>query len=46
MARRAASARGRELTSELALPTPKTEGWQFTDLGDLDIDAFAPVEGG
>ena len=43
---RGAPQRGRELTSELALPTPKTEGWQFTDLGELDIDSFAPAEGG
>jgi len=38
--------RGSKLASELPLPTPKTEGWQFTDLGDFDIDAFAPVRGG
>ena len=38
--------RGSKLAGELPLPTPKTEGWQFTDLGELDIDAFAPVEGG
>jgi Fe-S cluster assembly protein SufD len=38
--------RGAELAAELALPTTKTEGWQFTDLGEFDIDAFAPAEGG
>ena len=28
------------------LPTQKTPGWEFTDLSELDLDAYAPAEGG
>ncbi|MEZ5154844.1 MAG: Fe-S cluster assembly protein SufD [Solirubrobacterales bacterium] len=31
---------------ELALPGPKTRGWEFTDLSGLDLAGFAPAEGG
>jgi Fe-S cluster assembly protein SufD len=31
---------GASLASELELPGPKTKGWEFTDLSDLDLDAF------
>ena len=31
---------GASLASELELPTQKTKGWEFTDLSDLDLDAF------
>jgi Fe-S cluster assembly protein SufD len=31
---------GASLASELDLPTPKTKGWEFTDLASLDLDAF------
>jgi Fe-S cluster assembly protein SufD len=40
---------GASLASELPLPTEKDKGWEFTDLADLDLDAFeagaAAVEG-
>lgn len=29
------------LAAELALPTQKDKGWEFTDLGGLDLDAYA-----
>jgi Fe-S cluster assembly protein SufD len=32
---------GASLASELELPGPKTKGWEFTDLSDLDLEAFA-----
>jgi Fe-S cluster assembly protein SufD len=32
------------LASELALPTQKQKGWEFTDLAGLDLDAFPPAE--
>jgi Fe-S cluster assembly protein SufD len=31
--------------SELALPTPKQKGWEFTDLTGLDLDAYPASEG-
>jgi Fe-S cluster assembly protein SufD len=31
---------GASLASELELPGPKTKGWEFTDLSELDLDAF------
>jgi Fe-S cluster assembly protein SufD len=30
----------------LELPTPKTKGWEFTDLSGLDLDAYTPVAEG
>jgi Fe-S cluster assembly protein SufD len=35
--------KGASLASELALPTQKQKGWEFTDLEGLDLDAFAPT---
>ncbi len=29
-------------TNELALPTQKSKGWEFTDLSALDLDSFEP----
>jgi Fe-S cluster assembly protein SufD len=37
--------KGAELASELALPTQKDKGWEFTDLSGLDLDAYTPSEG-
>jgi Fe-S cluster assembly protein SufD len=37
--------KGAELASELALPTQKDKGWEFTDLNGLDLDAYTPSEG-
>jgi Fe-S cluster assembly protein SufD len=31
---------GASLASELELPGPKTKGWEFTDLSELDLEAF------
>lgn len=31
------------LVGELALPTSKDKGWEFTDLTGLDLDAYAPT---
>lgn len=31
------------LVAELALPTSKDKGWEFTDLTGLDLDAYAPT---
>jgi Fe-S cluster assembly protein SufD len=33
------------LASELALPDPKAKGWEFTDLTELDLNAYAPQPG-
>jgi Fe-S cluster assembly protein SufD len=33
------------LASELALPTPKDKGWEFTDLTGLELDAYAATAG-
>ena len=37
--------KGAALVSELALPTQKDKGWEFTDLSGLDLDAYTPGEG-
>jgi Fe-S cluster assembly protein SufD len=37
--------KGASLASELPLPTDKVKGWEFTDLSDLDLDAYEPAEG-
>jgi Fe-S cluster assembly protein SufD len=37
--------KGAALTSELALPSQKQKGWEFTDLTGLDLDAYPPSEG-
>jgi Fe-S cluster assembly protein SufD len=34
---------GASLSQELALPSAKDRGWEFTDLTGLDLDAFDPV---
>jgi Fe-S cluster assembly protein SufD len=36
---------GASLAQELPLPDPKQKGWEFTDLAELDIDAYQPAEG-
>jgi Fe-S cluster assembly protein SufD len=35
-----------EAAKGLALPGPKTRGWEFTDLSKLDLSAYAPAEPG
>jgi Fe-S cluster assembly protein SufD len=35
-----------EAAKGLALPGPKTRGWEFTDLSKLDLAAYAPAEPG
>ena len=37
--------KGAALTSELALPSQKQKGWEFTDLTELDLDAYQSSEG-
>ena len=37
--------RGAALAGELELPTPKSKGWEFTDLTELDLDSFAAPDG-
>ena len=37
--------KGAALTSELALPSQKQKGWEFTDLTELDLDAYPASEG-
>ncbi len=37
--------KGASLASELDLPDAKQKGWEFTDLADLDLDAYEPVSG-
>jgi Fe-S cluster assembly protein SufD len=37
---RARRGRAAALAGELALPTQKQKGWEFTDLSELDLDAF------
>jgi Fe-S cluster assembly protein SufD len=32
--------------AELELPTQKTKRWEFTDLSDLDLEAYSPAEAG
>jgi Fe-S cluster assembly protein SufD len=34
--------KGASLASELPLPSQKEKGWEFTDLAELDLDAFEP----
>jgi Fe-S cluster assembly protein SufD len=34
---------GASLASELPLPDQKAKGWEFTDLSDLELDAYEPV---
>ncbi|HSI79052.1 MAG TPA: Fe-S cluster assembly protein SufD [Solirubrobacterales bacterium] len=36
--------RAAALAGELALPTQKDKGWEFTDLAELDLDGFAPAD--
>jgi Fe-S cluster assembly protein SufD len=36
---------GASLARELELPTQKAKGWEFTDLSDLDLDAYTPTVG-
>jgi Fe-S cluster assembly protein SufD len=36
---------GASLAQELALPDPKAKGWEFTDLSELDLDAYPPEPG-
>jgi Fe-S cluster assembly protein SufD len=36
---------GASLARELDLPTPKSKGWEFTDLSDLELDSYAPAGG-
>jgi Fe-S cluster assembly protein SufD len=35
-----------EAAKGLALPGPKTKGWEFTDLSKLDLSAYEPAEPG
>lgn len=35
-----------EAAKDLALPGPKTKGWEFTDLSKLDLSAYSPAEAG
>jgi Fe-S cluster assembly protein SufD len=35
--------KGASLARELALPTQKQKGWEFTDLTGLELDAYAPA---
>jgi hypothetical protein len=37
--------KGAALASELPLPTQKDKGWEFTDLSELDLDAYRPGDG-
>ena len=37
--------KGAALASELALPTQKDKGWEFTDLSGLDLDAYTRRRG-
>ena len=37
--------RGAALVSELELPDHRTKGWEFTDLSQLDLDAYAEPNG-
>jgi Fe-S cluster assembly protein SufD len=36
---------GASLARELPLPDPKAKGWEFTDLSELDLDAYPPEPG-
>jgi Fe-S cluster assembly protein SufD len=37
--------KGASLARELELPTPKSKGWEFTDLSELDLDSYEPAQG-
>jgi Fe-S cluster assembly protein SufD len=37
--------KGASVARELDLPDPKAKGWEFTDLSELDLDAYAPEPG-
>ena len=37
--------KGASLAQELSLPDPKAKGWEFTDLSELDLDAYASDPG-
>ena len=37
--------KGASLAQELSLPDPKAKGWEFTDLSELDLEAYAPEPG-
>jgi Fe-S cluster assembly protein SufD len=37
--------KGASLARELELPDPKAKGWEFTDLSELDLDAYPPAPG-
>jgi Fe-S cluster assembly protein SufD len=37
--------KGASLARELELPTHKAKGWEFTDLSDLNLEAYTPAEG-
>ena len=37
--------KGASLAKELDLPDPKAKGWEFTDLSELDLDAYSPEPG-
>ncbi len=36
--------KGAALVETLPLPTAKSKGWEFTDLGSLDLDSYTAVE--
>lgn len=38
--------RAAQLSQSLELPTPKTEGWEFTAIQNLDLAAYAPATDG
>jgi Fe-S cluster assembly protein SufD len=38
--------RGASLAAELPLPDQKAKGWEFTDLSELDLDAYEPAADG
>jgi Fe-S cluster assembly protein SufD len=37
--------KGASLARELELPSSKSKGWEFTDLSELDLDAYEPATG-
>ena len=38
--------KGASLAQSLELPGPKAKGWEFTDLSELDLDAYGEADGG
>ena len=36
--------RGASLVETLLLPTAKSKGWEFTDLGSLDLDSYTGAD--